>query len=67
MRGALGQRFYFNDQQVTLPAETARTNRKTDMLAAFSGQVLPKTVSSMPAGSTAPVFDRTERFNLGAR
>ena len=42
LRVTLGQVFYFNDQQVTLPGEVARTNRSSDFLAAFSGEVLPK-------------------------
>jgi LPS-assembly protein len=42
LRVTLGQVFYFADQQVTLPGEVARTNRSSDFLAAFSGEVLPK-------------------------
>jgi LPS-assembly protein len=43
IRGVVGQRYYFSDQQVTLPGETPRTGRTADYLAALSGQVMPKT------------------------
>lgn len=33
LRGALGQRFYFSDQRVTLPGGLARTDRNSDLLA----------------------------------
>jgi LPS-assembly protein len=66
MRAALGQRFYFQDQQVTLPSETARTNRKTDVLAAFSGRIMPK-VSLDTGWQYSPYFSRTERLNAGVR
>jgi LPS-assembly protein len=66
MRGALGQRFYFRDQQVTLPGEEARTSRKTDLLAAFSGRVAPK-VFVDTGWQYNPNFSRTERLNVGAR
>jgi LPS-assembly protein len=66
MRAALGQRYYFQDQQVTLPTETARTNRKTDILAAFSGRIMPKV--QLDAGwQYSPFYSRTERLNVGAR
>lgn len=35
----LGQRYYFSDQQVTLPGVTPRTSNATDLLAAVSGQI----------------------------
>jgi LPS-assembly protein len=66
MRGAVGQRFYFRDQQVTLPYEVARTTRKTDLLAAFSGRVLPQTFLDT-GWQYSPNFGRTERFNIGGR
>lgn len=66
VRGAVGQRFYFNSQNVTLPAEIARTNSKTDILAAFSGQVLPRTYLDV-GWQYSPSLQHTERYNLGAR
>jgi LPS-assembly protein len=35
----LGQRYYFSDQQVTLPGVAPRTSNATDLLAAVSGQI----------------------------
>lgn len=64
MRAAVGQRYYFQDQQVTLPSETARTNRKTDLLAAFSGRLTSKL--RFDAGwQYSPFYSRTERVNVG--
>jgi LPS-assembly protein len=66
LRGAVGQRFYFNSQQVTLPDEVARTARKTDILATFSGRVMPKTY--VDAGwQYSPSLHQTEVFNVGTR
>lgn len=66
MRGAVGQRFYFHEQQVTLPGEVARTNRKTDLLAAFSGRLAPRL--HVDAGwQYSPYFARSERVNVGGR
>jgi LPS-assembly protein len=42
LRFTLGQRFYFTEQRVTLPGEVGRSNRSSDLLASFSGEVLPK-------------------------
>jgi LPS-assembly protein len=66
VRGAVGQRFYFNNQQVTLPSETARTNSKTDILAAVSGQVLPRTFADV-GWQYSPSLNHSERFNAGVR
>lgn len=42
LRGVIGQRYYFNDQRVTLPGEQARQSGMSDTLAAISGMVAPK-------------------------
>ncbi|MFA5243184.1 MAG: LPS-assembly protein LptD [Sulfuricella sp.] len=39
MRATIGQRYYFNDQQVVLPGGVARSDKSSDILAAFSGRV----------------------------
>jgi LPS-assembly protein len=66
VRGAVGQRFYFNSQQVTLPGEAIRTNSRTDLLATFSGQVMPRTY--LDAGwQYSPSLHRTQIANVGAR
>lgn len=66
IKGALGQRYYFTTQHVTLPGETARTSRKADILAAVSGQVMPRTWLDT-GWEYNPNLHRTERFNLGGR
>lgn len=66
IRAGLGQRTYFSTQQVTLPGEIPRTNRRTDLLGVFSGRILPKTwLDTNIQYSTE--FSRMERLNLGAR
>lgn len=42
LRGAIGQRFYFKTQDVTLPGEIPRTSNTADFLAAISGEIAPK-------------------------
>jgi LPS-assembly protein len=66
LRGALGQRYYFNDQRVTLPGETPRTRRTADFLAAVSGLVMPKTYIDT-GWQYNPQDKMTERLNVGAR
>lgn len=66
LRGALGQRFYFSDQEVTLPNETRRSNRKTDLLAALYGVVAPKTYIDT-GWQYNPHEKETERLNFGVR
>jgi LPS-assembly protein len=67
MRGTLGQRYYFKDQQVTLnPTDTPRTYKASNLLAALSGRVSP--AWSMDAGTEYDQRDfRTERLTLAAR
>ncbi|MDP2751260.1 MAG: LPS-assembly protein LptD [Rhodocyclaceae bacterium] len=69
LRGTLGQRFYFSDERVLLPGETAasaRTDKKTDILGALSGRVLDKTWIDA-AWQYSPAKGYTERFNVGGR
>lgn len=66
-RAMFGQRFYFASQRVTLnPADSPRTEKKTDLLGAISGELLPKTYID-GALQFNPRDDRLERFNLAAR
>lgn len=39
LRAAIGQRYYFSDQRVTLPGETPRANNATDVIAALTAQL----------------------------
>jgi LPS-assembly protein len=41
IRAAIGQRLYFKEQQVTLDGSAGRTDKSSDILAAFSGRVAP--------------------------
>jgi LPS-assembly protein len=66
MRGMIGQRFYFKDQQVILPGQTKPTWTKSDFLAAFSGQVLPKVYADAALQYNVE-NSRAERYSLGAR
>ncbi|MQY51487.1 LPS assembly protein LptD [Rhodocyclus tenuis] len=66
MRAMVGQRFYFRDQQVVLPDQTQRVWSKSDLLAAFSGEVAPKVYADTALQYNVDAA-RTERLNLGAR
>lgn len=66
MRGAFGGISYFSTQNVTLPGEIPRTDRKSDLLAAFTGQVMPRTF--LDTGVQYNTRDSTvQRFNVNAR
>lgn len=65
-RAALGQRYYFRDQEVGLPNQVLRTERSADLLGAVSGQILPKTWLDA-ALQYNPRDSRTERYNVGLR
>jgi LPS-assembly protein len=66
LRAAFGQRLYFTTQHVGLPGEKLRTDRQTDLLGSFSGQVLPKTYidTSVQYNTRQSVM---ERLNIGGR
>jgi len=66
LRAALGTRYYFSDQYVTLPGETARTERSADILATLAGQVWPHIYADI-GWQYNPRDARTERLNLGGR
>jgi LPS-assembly protein len=42
-KAMIGQRYYFKEQRVTLPGETARVDEFSNLVAGFSGLVAPKT------------------------
>ena len=70
MRAMIGQRFYFTKNKVTLTSATTTSDTdkwdRSDFLAAFSGQILPKVYAD-----TAVQYDlndrRSERFSAGLR
>jgi LPS-assembly protein len=79
LRGTLGQRYYFKDQQVTLPCpppttsttstcstDTPRTDRTSDWLAAVSGRVTPRWTIDLGTQYN-PHVNRTERLTFATR
>lgn len=66
LRATLGTRYYFRDQSVTLPGESARTERSADLLATLAGQVLPHTYADI-GWQYNPRDARTDRLTLGGR
>ena len=72
LRASFGQRFYFTDQKVglpatkTAPAEELRTDRYADLLGSFSGRIVEKTYADANLQYN-PQVRRMERFNVGAR
>lgn len=66
LRATVGTRHYFTDQSVTLPGETARTDRAADILATLAGLVWPRTYADI-GWQYNPRDGRTERLSLGGR
>lgn len=65
-RVAVGQRWYFRDQRVTLGNETPRTSHLADYLASFSAQT-SQTTSFDSALQYNPTEKHLQRFNVGLR
>ncbi|QID17152.1 LPS-assembly protein LptD [Nitrogeniibacter mangrovi] len=66
LRFALGQRYYFADQRVTLPGVPARTGRRADILASLDGR-LSQDFSLNSGWQYNPRDKITERFNADLR
>lgn len=66
LRAGIGQRVYFSEQKVGLPGETLRTSNKSDLLATFSGRILP-TVWADAGWQYDIDAARTNRLNFGLR
>jgi len=70
MRAMLGQRFYFKQSKVGLNStiDESEDNRweKSDVLAAFSGQVLPKVYADL-AWQYNLADNEVKRYSMGAR
>jgi len=66
-RATIAQRFYFQDQRVTLnPTDTPRTFPRSDWLAAFSGRIAPSW--TLEAGEQYSQQNaRTERLTVATR
>lgn len=65
-KAMIGQRYYFRPQQVTLPGEAVRNANFSNLIAGFTGLVLPKTYAD-----AAWEYDysnaQSQRFSVGAR
>lgn len=66
MRAMIGQRYYYRNQQVTLDGLNKRVWDRSDFLAAFSGQVLPKVYADAATQYNA-IHGNMERMSLGGR
>lgn len=66
LRATIGTRYYFRDEEVVLPGDAPRTERKADILAALSGRVLPDTYADID-WQYNPRDRRTEQLTAGAR
>jgi LPS-assembly protein len=66
LRVALGQRYYFADQRVTLPGVPARTGRRADVLASLEGKI-SEDFSLNTGWQYNPRDKITERFNYDLR
>lgn len=67
IKGVVGQRFYFSDQQVTLNAgDPKRTAKRADWLMAVTGNVAPKTYIDT-GWQYNPRDQQTERFSFMSR
>lgn len=66
IRVSLAQRYYFANQTVTLPGETARTDRTSDFLAALSGEIAPKLLLDT-ALQYNPSSGAAQRATIGVR
>ncbi|HEX5127602.1 MAG TPA: LPS-assembly protein LptD [Rhodocyclaceae bacterium] len=64
LQAAVGQRYYFSDQRVTLPGVAPRTGRIADWLGAVSGRVMDK-VTIDTAYQYDPREHRSERATAG--
>lgn len=62
----IGQRYYFTDPRVGLPGEKLRKHDFSDFLAAFTGQIAPKTYVDM-AWEYNFNTSTNERLGIGAR
>ncbi len=66
LRAMVGQRYYFTDPRVGLPGERLQQDKFSDFLAAFTGQVAPRTYVDM-AWQYDFSNSTNERFTIGAR
>lgn len=67
LKATVGQRYYYDDQEVTLkPTDTRRTAKSSDWLAALSGRI-SQNWTAETAVQYNPRESRNERFTISAR
>jgi LPS-assembly protein len=66
LRAGIAQRYYFEDQRVTLPGATARTSSRSDLLAAVSGAIAPYVRAEVGVQYSTEI-SQTQKFNVAAR
>ncbi len=66
LAATVGQRFYFNDRQVTLPGGKARTDNSSEIVAALTARLLTHWDADI-AWLYDTHDDRTSKANIGAR
>jgi len=66
LRLGVAQRYYFEDQAVTLPGVPIRTSSSSDLLAALSGAVAPHLRAEVGLQYSTN-FSQTQKFNAGVR
>jgi LPS-assembly protein len=66
LRAGLAQRYYFEDQAVTLPGVPIRTSSSSDLLAALSG-LIARHLTAEVGLQYSTNFSETQKFNAGLR
>jgi LPS-assembly protein len=66
VRAGVAQRYYFEDQKVTLPGVAPRTSSSSDLLAALSGVIAPH-LRAEAGLQYSTNLSQTQKFNVGAR
>ncbi|MCC6535215.1 MAG: LPS-assembly protein LptD [Burkholderiales bacterium] len=66
LRVGLAQRFYFKDQEVTLPGVPTRTSTASDILAALSGRITRDVIAEVGVQYNTE-FSETRKLAFGAR
>lgn len=66
LRAALGQRYYFEEQKVTLPGGQARTGNRSDLLATLSGRIGPD-LTADAGWQYSPDSKSSQKYNVNVR
>jgi LPS-assembly protein len=66
LRVGLAQRFYFQDQRVTVPGVPPREGTSSDILAGLSGRIAPALIAEAGVQYNQEL-DQTRKFAVGAR